>query len=460
MPDTNNSGLKRSPLNREWTQGSIVKNLLLLSWPMIVMEATYMVSQLFDMVWVGKAGASSIAGLGMANLIMMIIMTVDMGLISGSRAMIARFIGERDMEGARKVAGQTFILAVIWGLVVTVLGSLFVGNIMSLFGVEPAVAAEGIKFLRVFFAGWLTSELLIMSLYIMQSTGDSFSPMLIEIVIRAIHIALCPLLVLGLWIFPEMGIAGAALSNVVSQTLGAAAGLWFLFKGYTRIKLSIRDFRFIPDIAWRMLKIGLPSLISMLQANVAMFVLTWIVIPFGTQALAAYSLVGNVQGFVTTPNMGLGGAVGVLVGQNLGAKKPERAVKSTLLGAGILQAFLITCGIIILIWAEPIVRLFNNDPGLVAIGAPFLRIATVGYLFLGINSALSNCISGAGDTLPNMIINIGMIWIAQIPLAYLLSNHTGLGFNGIRWAIAIAIIVAGIAYFAYFRSGRWKLKKV
>jgi putative MATE family efflux protein len=460
MSDNNNSDLKRPLLNREWTEGSIVKNLLLLSWPMIVMEATYMVSQIFDMVWVGKAGAASIAGLGIANLVTMIISTVDMGLISGSRAMITRFIGERDMEGARKVAGQTFILAVSWGLVVTIFGSLFVGNIMSLFGVEPAVAEEAIKFLRVFFAGWLSLELLIMSIYTMQSSGDSFSPMLIEICIRVVHIALCPLLVLGLWIFPEMGITGAALSNIISQALGAVAGLWFLFKGYTRIKLSLRDFRFIPNIAWRMLKIGLPSLVSMLQANVAMFVLTWIVIPFGTQALAAYSLVGNVQGFVTTPNMGLGGAVSVLVGQNLGAKKPERAVKSTLLGAGILQAFLITCGIIILIWADQIVTLFNSDPALVAIGAPFLRIATVGYLFLGINSALANCISGAGDTLPNMIINIGMIWVVQIPLAYLLSNYTSLGVYGIRWAIAIAIAVSGIAYFAYFRSGRWKLKKV
>ncbi len=110
---------------------------------MIVMEATYMVSQLFDMVWVGKAGASSIAGLGIANLIAMMISTVDMGLISGSRAMIARFVGERDMESARKVAGQTFIMAVSWGLLVTIFGSIFVGNIVNIFGIEPAVAEEG-----------------------------------------------------------------------------------------------------------------------------------------------------------------------------------------------------------------------------------------------------------------------------------------------------------------------------
>jgi putative MATE family efflux protein len=460
MPDAKNPNAKRSSLNREWTQGSIVNNLLLLSWPMIVMEATYMVSQLFDMVWVGKAGAASIAGLGIANLIMMVISTVDMGLISGSRAMIARFVGERDMENARKVAGQTYIMAVGWGALVTIFGSIFASNLMSMFGVEPAVAAEGVKFLRVFFAGWLSLELLIMSLYTMQSSGDSFSPMLIEICMRVVHIALCPFLVLGLWIFPELGITGAALSNVISQALGAVAGLWFLFKGYTRIKLSLGDFRFIPKMAWRMLKIGLPSLISMLQANFSMFVITKIIVPFGTNVLAANSIVSNVQAFVVTPNMGLGGGVSVLVGQNLGAKKPERAVKSALLGAGILQAFLITCGIIILIWAEQIMALFNNDPTLVAIGAPFLRIATVGYLFLGINSALANCIAGAGDTMPNMLINIGMIWVLQIPLTWVLSNYTALNIYGIRWALVISIAVGCITYFAYFRSGRWKLKKV
>jgi putative MATE family efflux protein len=331
---------------------------------------------------------------------------------------------------------------------------------MNMFGVEPAVAEEGVKFLRVFFAGWLSLELLIMSLYTMQSTGDSFSPMLIEISIRAVHLVLCPFLVLGLWIFPEMGITGAALSNVISQALGATAGLWFLFGGYTRIKLSLRDFRFIPNIAWRMLKIGLPSLVSMLQANFSMFVVTWIIVPFGTSAVAANSLASNVQMFVITPNLGLGSAVGVLVGQNLGAKQPERAVKSTLVGAGILQAFLITCGVIILIWAEKIVALFNNDPALVSIGAPFLRIATAGYLVMGINAALMSCIAGAGDTLPNMLINIGMIWIVQIPLAYLLSNHTSLGVYGIRWAYVASVAAACIAYFAYFRSGRWKFKKV
>jgi Na+-driven multidrug efflux pump len=158
--------------------------------------------------------------------------------------------------------------------------------------------------------------------------------------------------------------------------------------------------------------------------------------------------------------MGMGGAVAVLVGQNLGARKPERAVKSTWLGAAVLEGFLVLCSIVVLIFAEKIVGVFSTDPVVLEIGAAFLRITTAAYLVMGINSALMSCISGAGDTLPNMIINIGMIWIIQIPLSYLLANYTSLDVYGIRWALVIAAFAGSIAYFAYFKFGKWKQKKV
>jgi putative MATE family efflux protein len=451
---------KSSKIRRDWTQGPILKNLLLLSVPMIVMEATYMVSQIFDMIWVGKAGSTSIAALGIALLVFMLVSTMDTALIAGGRAMIARFMGAGDQEGARQVAGQLYIMAFTWGVLVTIGGYFLAGPVMRIFRVEPEVAQQGIRYLRIIFAGWISSEFLVMGLYIMQSTGDTLDPMIIELCMRGVHITLCPFLVLGLGFFPQMGIAGAALSNVVSQILGALAGLWFLFGGHTRIKLSTKDIRFIPNLTWRILKIGIPSLISMGQNTAASFVLTWIIIPFGTLAVAAHSLVSNVQGFIMTPNMGLGSGVAVLVGQNLGAKEPQRAVKSTWLAAAVLTAFSVICAIVVLIWAEGLVKVFNNDPELVRIGATFLRIATAGYLLMGVNSALANCINGAGDTLPNMIINIGMIWVIQIPLAYILSNHTSLDVNGVRWAMVISTFAGAIATFAYFRTNKWKKKVV
>lgn len=460
MPEAPSVPLKASNISRDWTKGPILKNLLLLSWPMIVMEATYMVSQIFDMVWVGRAGSTSIAALGIAFLVFMLVSIMDIALLSGGRAMIARFIGAGDQEGARKVAGQLYILAFSWGVLVTIGGFLLAEPVMKMFRVEPQVVKDGVIYLHIIFIGWISMEFLVMSLYIMQSTGDTLNPMIIELSIRSVHLTLCPFLVLGLWFFPQMGIAGAALSNVISQVLGAIAGLWLLFGGHTRMKIHIRDIRFVPNMTLRILKIGIPSLISMGQGTAASFVLTWIIVPFGTLAIAAHSLVSNVQGFMMTPSMGLGSGVGVLVGQNLGAKQPERAVKSTWLAASIQQAFYIICAVVILIWADEIVKIFNNDPALVSIGATFLRIATAGYLVMGISSALTNCISGAGDTLPNMIINIGMIWVVQIPLAYILSNHTSLNVNGVRWAMVAGTFASAIATFAYFSLGRWKKKMV
>jgi putative MATE family efflux protein len=458
MPET--AATSEPVLHKDWTQGPVVKNLLQLAWPMIIMEATYMVSQIMDMVWVGRTGSSSIAALGIAGVIFFMISAFDAAILSGSRAIISRFVGAGDWEGARRAAGQTILIAAAWGACVTIIGSLFVRPIIGIFRVDSQVVTDGMNYLRVLFAGWIGLEVLITGLYSIQASGDSLRPMIIEITIRALHVLMCPFLVLGLWFFPELGIRGAAFSNIISQCLGALIVLWLLFSGRTRMKLSLRDFRFSPEIAGRILKIGFPSFLSMLQSNISSFIVTWVLVPFGTSAIAASSLANNVGNFVLTPNIGLGGGVGVLVGQNLGSKQPERAVKTTWMGAAVLQGFMLFCGVIILIFAEGIVKVFNHDPQLVSIGAAMLRISTAGYLVLGLNTALMNCISGAGDTLPNMLINVAAIWAVQIPLTFVLANHTSLGVYGIRWAMVISTFGASALFFAYFHSRRWQRKKV
>ncbi len=466
MPDSSTYADESNPssksnMTRDLTQGSIVKNLLQLSWPMIVMEATYMVSQIWDMLWVGKGvGSAAIAAIGVGSIVMMVVSTFDASFMSGSRALIARFMGARDYENAKKAIGQAYFMAACWAILVMVFGSLFIRNLLTGLGLDAAVVEQGVKYLRVILGGWISLEMLVMGLYSLQATGDSFNPMVIEFSIRAVHLILSPLLVMGYLFFPAMGITGAAIANVVAQALGATAGLALYFSGRSRLKLTLNNFLFVPDIAWRMLKIGFPSAISVLQMNFSQLLLTKIIAPFGTAAVAAQGVVGNIQGFLITPNIGLGGGVSVTVGQNLGAKQPERAVKSTWLGTGILEGFMLTCGVILLIFAEKIIGIFDNDPALITIGAAFLRITTVAYFVMGMNSALSSCIGGSGDTLPNMMVNVGMIWVIQIPLTLLLANHTSLGVYGIRWALVVSSFAGAIAYFVYFRSGRWKRKKV
>ncbi len=451
---------KPSLTARNWTEGPIAGNLLLLSWPMVVMEGLYVLSQLVDMIWIGRLGPSAIAGVGIANIVIMMVMAMDFGIIIGVRAMVARYVGANDIAGANHIAAQAIILSVAWGGLMTLIMTVTGQHIMGLFGLEPDVVAEGNAYLRISFYGWIAMDLLVINLYIMQSAGDTIRPMFLEAAIRVVHIALAPFLVLGLWIFPPLGVSGAALSNVVSQALGGCIGLYILLSGRTRLHVHLSDFRLDLGIIYRIFRIGIPALIMNVQRSIGQFLLTLLIAPFGTMAVAAHSLAARVEMFVFLPGMGLGNGAGVLVGQNLGAGQPQRAERSAWTAVGILQALMVVVCAALLIWAEPIIRVFTSDPELIEIGALFIRIATPGFFFIGFTSVLQNCIATAGDTVPNMVISLVMLWIIEMPMAYFLPKYTDIGVLGIRWALVAGILSGSAMYFVYFRLGRWKRKKI
>jgi putative MATE family efflux protein len=299
-----------------------------------------------------------------------------------------------------------------------------------------------------------------MGLYSIQSSGDTITPMLIEGAMRTIHIALCPFLVLGLWVFPHLGVRGAALANVIGQSLGAIVVLLVLFTGYSRLRLRLPDFRFAPGTLWRLLRVGIPAVGMNLQASVGGMVLMRLVIPFGTMAVAAFSLASRVEMSLSVPGIGLGTGAGVLVGHNLGAGQPKRAAKTAWLALGFVQTFMLACCIVILFWVERILGVFTSDPAVIALGSTLLRISVAGYLVTALSFVLQNCIAGAGDTVPNMVISIGVIWLVQTPLALVLPRLANLGIYGVRWAMAANLIVAAIASLVYFTTGRWKTKRI
>ena len=451
---------KKANSQRDWTKGSIIRNLLRLSWPMVLMETLYVISQVVDMVWIGRLGSVAIAGVGIANMVLMLVMSMDIGIIMGVRAMVSRFVGADDIQAANHVAGQAFLLGAAWGMMIMILGVSATGPIMGMFGVEAEVVAEGMAYMRVMFAGWIALIVLVMGLYVVQSSGDTISPLMIEISIRMVHVVLCPFLVLGLWIFPHLGVTGAALSNVISHCLGAVLVLWLLFSGRTRLRPGLKDFRFSFNILWRTLKIGIPVLVMNLQRNFGNLLLTFLIAPFGTLAVAAHSLASRVDMFLLLPGFGFGMGAGVLVGQNLGARQPERAEKNAWSAVAFLEAFLMAGSLAILVWAEYIMAVFTTDPGLVALGSVFLRIATASYVIMAFVIVLQSSITGAGDTVPNMFISITMIWVIQLPLAFILSRYSSLGVYGLRWAIVVSTFFGALAYVTYFRLGKWKTKRV
>ena len=412
------------------------------------------------MIWVGKLGAASIAGVGVSGIVVLLVVTVKTGLGAGEAALVARLVGGGDVAGANHVAAQSFVISAIYGAIILLIGILFSEPIFNLFGLEADAAAEGVVYLRIVLAGWFTEAFWLTSLIVMQASGDTITPMKVAIIIRVVNGLICPFMVLGWWLFPRLGVSGAAIAYIFSTGLGMIICLWVLFTGKTRLRLTLKDF--YPDlkIIWRILKIGIPASVMMVGKSLGDLVFTWFMIPFGTTPLAAHNLISRIESFVNTPARTIGKGAGVLVGQNLGADQPREAARSGWLATGLVLGFMIICSVILLLWSENIIAFFNVEPYLVQLGSIFLKIAIAGYLGMSIVYVLQYCITGSGDTMPPMIINLATLWVMQLPLVFLFSRYTDLGVYGVRWAIVIGIVMGAIAFIIYFWSGRWKRKKV
>jgi len=419
-----------------------------------------MLGPTFDMIWVGRLGDDAVAGVGVAGMIVGVVNSIIMGVFTGLNAMVSRAVGAGDRKTANEVARQGIVVGIILSILMAIIGAFLSKRLLAIFGLDPGVVALGAAYLSIQFIGMVTMVFEMLTNSSMQAAGDTMTPMRIAFVARLLAIALSPCFVFGWWIFPRLGVRGPALAGVISFSIGGGTGLWFLFSGRTRIKLDFKGFK--PDfgIIWRMVKIGFPAAINNAQMSIVALVIMDAIAPYGTAAVAGNTIVGRVEQVIYTPGMGLGSAAGVLAGQNLGAKKPERAEKSGWIAASIMVACLIVFAAVIFVWARPVVDIFSNDPDVMKFGSSFLRIACTGYLIVGVSLVLPPCINGAGDTFIPMIAGLVSMWGAQIPLAYLLPHVTNLGVYGVRWAIVVAVWIRALTYIFYFRSGRWKHRRV
>lgn len=448
------------PARRDLTQGSIFKNLMILSWPIMVTQLMMTLGPTIDTIWVGKLGETAIAAVGVSGVAVMLVMGLMMGFTMGMMALMARAIGAKDSDFANRVAQQAIVFSAIFATIIALIGHFFGEKILLLITQDPEIVKLGTIYLRIEFIGGATMVFRMTMDTIMQASGDTFNPMWIAAVYRVFHIILCPFMIFGWWIFPEMGVAGAAWTGVIAQGFGVILGLRVLVGNKSRVRLSFKNFRFDPGLLWRIVRIGIPASIGGIQRSLSQFILQIFMAPFGPAALAAHVIAQRVEMFLFMPAMSFGSAAGVLAGQNLGAKKPERAEKSAWLAVGILEGFILIIVVVMLIWTKPVIHIFSTDPELEVVAVKYIRIAIAGWVMMGFMFALMNCMQSAGDTVAMMIISILDTWLVTILLAYLLPKYTDLGVFGIRWAMSASVIVGGIINLIYFRTGRWKTRKV
>lgn len=447
------------PRGRDWTQGNIFNNLLSLSWPLMIGNVLASTGSIIDMIWVGKLGSASVAGVAVAYLLVQLLDAFKMGLDMGTRAMIAHFVGAGDSRMANHVALQGYVVTIGFAVVVGVIGALLAVPLLRLMGLAPDAIAEGAPYLRIQFIGIITMGLIWQNQGTMQFSGDSIGPLKVAIVYRLVHIVLVPFMVFGWWIFPRLGTSGAAYTGIISASVGAAMGLWFLLSGRTRLKLSFRNFRPDPAMIWRIIKIGVPASVTGIERSLGQVVLTRFISPFGTVATAAHAIVLQVTQLVNIAGSGLGQGAAVLVGQNLGAGKHGRAEKSGWMGVATYTVVATMASLVVWFWGTNVLGIFNNEPDVLGVGMSFLRIQVLAFMVSSVVVVLQQCLNGAGDTLPVMLVTLLGLGL-ELPLAYALSQHTGLGVQGTYWAIAIGTIFMAAIYATYFRLGFWKKKRL
>ncbi len=448
------------PGQQPLTEGSILLGIGRLVLPMLVGAVLQNVQSLIDLFWVGSLGAAAVASVAFAGTILMVLFPMLMGISVGTIALVARYAGAGRREEASIAAGQSLMLALVFGGVSALAGWYFACPLFKLLGAAPDVVANGGVFLRILLLGSFTMFVLFIGNAALQGAGDTVTPMLIMSVSNVLNIILDPVFIFGWGPMPGMGVKGAALATILSQAAAAGVALYVLFND--RVRLHLRWNYLVPDLklAWRILRIGLPGSGQMLSRSLMGAVLMGVVAGCGTAAVAAYGIGLRFHMIILMPAFALGGAAATLVGQNLGAGHPERARRAAWMAAILGIGFMAVTALILVSVAPGLIRVFNTEPDVVRIGARYLRTVSPFYIFAALAIVLGRALNGAGDSLAPMICNVLALWGLQVPLALELSRVWHPPTQGIWWAIVIAMAVHGLLIAAWFQTGRWRRQRV
>jgi putative MATE family efflux protein len=445
--------------HREYTDGDIGRAVLLLAIPMILELSLESVFAVVDVFFVSKLGPDAVSTVGLTEAMLTIVYALAAGLSIGAMATVARRVGEGDRDGASIAAVQAILLGLIVAVPVGIAGAVFARPLLVLMGAQPDVLAHSTYTTIVLgFDGVVLMLFLINAVF--RGTGDAAVAMRVLWIANAINICLDPCLIFGLGPFPRLGVVGAAVATTTGRAIGVLLQLYFLWRGKGRIAIRASHLRFDPRVMLNMVRLSGSAVFQSFIATSSWLGLVRILASFGSDALAGYTIAIRIVIFALLPSWGLANAAATLVGQNLGAGKPDRAEASVWRACLYNVAFLGTVGLLFVVFADPLVSVFTTDPSVAPTAASGLRIISSGFLFYAYGFVLTQSFNGAGDTVTPTVINLFCFWLFEIPLAYVLARPLGLGPAGVFWSIAIAFSVMTVVSAYFFRRGSWKLKRV
>ena len=450
----------RGSRHHDYTAGPIGRAIILLAVPMVMemfMESLFAVVDIF---WVAHLGADAVATVGLTESMLALVYTAAMGLSIGVGAMVARRIGEKNPAGAAEAAVQGIALGLMIAAVTGTLGALFAPRLLGVMGASPEVIAVGAGYTRVMLGGNAVILLLFLINATFRGAGDAAIAMRVLWLANWINIMLGPCLIFGLGPFPRLGVQGAAIATTIGRGTGVLYQIYRLMRRDGRIVIHRDQLQIRPAVMHRLLRLSGTGTFQVLVGTASWIGLVRIISTFGANAVAGYTIGVRVIIFALLPSWGLANAAATMVGQGLGAGKPERAERAVWIAGLYNMYFLGAVGVLFVILAGPIVALFTKDAAVAPVAASCLRIVSCGYLFYAWGMVLTQSFNGAGDTWTPTWLNLFCFWLWEVPLAWALAVRFGFGPSGVFLAITIAFSTLAVASAVLFRRGSWKLRRV
>lgn len=446
----------------DFTTINLRKAVILLAIPMMLELVLESVFAVVDIYFVNKLGVHATSVVGLTESVIAIVYSVGIGLSAAATATVARRVGEKNNEAAAHAGAQAILLAIITSLFLGIPGSIYAGDILRLMGAEPAAIEEGIVYARLMFGGNVVIILLFLINGIFRGAGNASIAMKSLWIGNIFNIVLDPLLIFGLSFIPGFGIAGAAIATITGRSIGVLYQLYHLWRSSGILKIKLHHFK--PDfgVVKGLISIASPATFQFLIASASWIFLASMVAEYGSDASAGYQTALRLLVFFILPAWGMSNAVATLVGQNLGAKLPDRAEQSVKITSKYNAIFMAAVTVFILVLAHPLVGFFipAEQVEQIRYAVLSLQIVSSGYIFYGLGMVLTQAFNGAGDTkTPTWIYFFGF-WLFQIPFAYLLHKYTDIGVAGIFLAVPVAETLMAIAVFVLFRQGKWKKVEV
>lgn len=445
---------------QDYTEGPIGRAVMLLSVPMVLETALESIFAVVDVFFVSRLGSAAVATVGLTESMLTIIYTLAMGLSIGVTAMVARRIGEHDREGAARTAVQAVLMGIMAATVLGVGGALWAPELLALMGASPDVIAIGGGYARVMLGGCVTVLLLFLINAAFRGAGDAVIAMRVLWVANGINIILDPLLIFGVGPFPELGVQGAAVATNIGRGTAVVLQFWMLAKAGGRLTIAARHLRVLPGVMWRLVRLSATGTFQVFIGMASWVGLIRILASFGDAVLAGYTIGIRLIVFALLPSWGMSNAAATMVGQNLGAGKPDRAERAVWIAGFYNMVFLGLVSVIFIVGAPAIVGLFTNEAAPLLWGVQCLRIVSCGFVFYAYGMVLTQSFNGAGDAWTPTFVNLACFWLFELPFAYLAAISMGWGPTGVFVVMTISFSALAVVSGLLFRLGRWKEKQV